>query len=389
MAEDFKNYFRPTDFNRVVGQDNAVSVLRGMIKKNSIAHAILLDGPWGTGKTTLARIFAKHICCLDYDKENFRPCGKCSSCKGFDVGNRVDRHISITEVDAGVETGIDFYRNLISNSKRKPLGKYNVYIIDEAHKMSKPAQDAFLKSLEEPPKQSIFIFCTTDSQKLLPTIHSRLRRITLTKVSKDNTIKYLNYICKKEGKEFDKKVIHKIASVADGHLRDAASILESCVNAQDDGKEVSVSNITKIVEGSNIANPFKVAGDYLFSLYRGSYNSIKYISSLDDNGLFVLFTKVLASLHTEAMYSVINKDLACKTSDSWKYRNLCSLVEQYASTMDLSTKVAFIGSMADMSNDLVTLIERMQNFGVNNPRFLGTSFTFVQAKVFKSIKPKK
>lgn len=387
MANDFKNYYRPKDFNQVVGQDEAVSILRGMIKKNRIAHSILIDGAFGTGKTTLARIFAKHICCLNYDHQNCKPCGECSSCKSFGKGNSVDNHISITEVNGSADTGIDFYKNLIQTAKRTPIGKYNVYIIDEAHRMSTAAQNAFLKCLEEPPEKTVFIFCTTDSQLLLPTIHSRLTKITLGVVSIEAQIKYLARICKKEDRDIDESILKKIAEASDGHLRDATNILESCCNAIDDGKDITKINFDKFIENSSVANPFKLATEYLISLYKGTLASVGYLNQLDDNGIFLLFTKVIQGLQTEALYSCINfKLLSLKTKDFWKYKELDNFVNNYVSELDKKQKSDFVFAMSDMANDIVALTERMKNYGVHNPRFLCAAFTISQAKRFKKLK---
>lgn len=383
MAQDFKNYYRPLDFDEIVGQDSSVSIFKGMLKKNKIANSILITGPYGTGKTTFARIFAKHVCCLDYNSKELKPCGKCSSCKGFDVGNKVERHISICEVNAGSETGVDYYRSLMNNAKRKPFGKYIVYIIDEAHKMSTAAQDAFLKMLEEPPSHAIFIFCTTERHKLLATIQSRLTTITLSKIKKEDSVKYLKRVCKKEKAKVKNKILSKISEVSDGHLRDAVSILETYLNAIEDGKKIKIKDIYKIIDSSEVSNPFKVASEYLKGVFAGKYSTVKYITSLDDSGVFLMFNKVLSGLLIEAMYAAINSNLACKTNDAWKYKNICSFILNFTESMDEKTKTKFVGYMASMSDDLVLLIERMNNFGVNSPRYLCNSFTFMQAKRFK------
>jgi DNA polymerase-3 subunit gamma/tau len=385
----FSKLYRPKNFNSVIGQDKAVSTLKGMLKRDKISPIILFYGAYGAGKTTLARIYAKHVCCLNYDRKNLKPCGKCKSCLSFGKGNSVDNHIYIHEINCSDSTGVDDVRKIINNARQRPIGKYRVYILDEAHKLSVSAQNCFLKELEEPPEHTIFLICTTDPQNLIPTFRSRCTtKLEMVEVSYKDIIPYLNHICEKEEVKVADKIIEKIAKSCNGHVRDAVGTLETVVNMLNNGDKVTEENIDNILENTSVGNPFKQAVQYLNGIYNGKYSTLNNITNLDSQGLFVLATKCIDGLHTEAMYSAINYDkLANKTKDFWKYKELNALVDEKVKKFDEKQKEQFVEAMSDMAEDLIVLIERLKNYGVgHNPMFLLVSFTANQVKRFKKIK---
>ena len=385
----YSKIYRPKNFNSVVGQDKAVSTLKGMLKKDKIRPVILFYGAYGTGKTTLARIYAKHICCLNYDRENLKPCGKCKSCKSFGEGNDVKNHVSINEINCSDNTGVDDVRAIINNAKQNPLGKYRVYILDEAHKLSQAAQNCFLKELEEPSEHTIFLVCTTDPQSLIPTFRSRCTvKLEMKEVDYESIVPYLEHICEKEEVKVKNKVLEKIAKSCNGHIRDAVGTLESVIGIIENGDKVTEENIDNILENTSIGNPFKQATAYLSGIYYGKYSTISNIVNLDSQGIFVLATKCIDGLHTEAMYSAINyKNFANKTKDFWKFKELNAVVNSMVEKMDKSQKEKFVEAMACMAEDIVVLIERLKNYGAGfNPTFLLVSFTANQVKRFKKLK---
>ena len=215
--------YRPSNFDEVVGQTHIIQTLKNAIIQNRIAHAYLFCGPRGTGKTSIAKIFAKTLNCTNSQDA---PCGVCENCKMAANGS----HPDIIEIDAASNNGVDEVRNLIDKVKYAPMqGKYKIYIIDEVHMMTSGAFNALLKTIEEPPAHVIFIFATTEPNKVLPTIISRCQRFDFNKVSV-NDIKYrLSVVCKNEGIEIDQDGLTLIAQLADGGMRDALSILDQCV----------------------------------------------------------------------------------------------------------------------------------------------------------------
>lgn len=215
--------YRPSSFDEVVGQEHIIQTLKNAVYQNRIAHAYLFCGPRGTGKTTIAKIFAKILNCED---ERNKPCEVCENCKMVKNGN----HPDIIEIDAASNNGVDEVRNLIDKVKYAPLqGKYKVYIIDEVHMMSTGAFNALLKTIEEPPEHVIFIFATTEPNKVIPTIISRCQRFDFSKVSQKDIEKRLNIVCKEENIQIEPEAISLIAQLADGGMRDSLSILDQCI----------------------------------------------------------------------------------------------------------------------------------------------------------------
>lgn len=215
--------YRPSNFDEVVGQQPIIQTLKNAIVQNRIAHAYLFCGPRGTGKTSIAKIFAKMLNCED---ESNKPCGKCTNCKMVQNGS----HPDIIEIDAASNNGVDEVRNLIDKVKYAPMqGKYKVYIIDEVHMMTTGAFNALLKTIEEPPAHVVFILATTEPNKVIPTIISRCQRFDFNKVSQKDIEKRLSIVCKEEKIEIDPEAISLIAQLADGGMRDSLSILDQCI----------------------------------------------------------------------------------------------------------------------------------------------------------------
>jgi len=221
MYVPFARKYRPKRFSEVVGQDVAVRVLRNAVRLNKLSHAYLFAGPRGTGKTTLARILTKAVNCLQ--PEEGEPCGRCENCLSIDKGNFPD----LIEIDAASNRGIDDVRAIRDAVSYAPIkGKYKVYILDEAHMLTREAFNALLKTLEEPPPKTIFVLCTTEYEKIMPTILSRCQRIIFTKLREEEIAGYLKVICEREGVECEEKALITIARLSDGGMRDAVSLLD-------------------------------------------------------------------------------------------------------------------------------------------------------------------
>lgn len=234
--------YRPNTFDEVAGQEHIVRTLKNAVEQHKIAHAYLFCGPRGTGKTSIAKIFAKAVNCTD---ENQHPCMQCENCLAVTDGS----HPDIVEIDAASNNGVEEVRSLIEKVKYAPIkGKYKVYIIDEVHMMSAGAFNALLKTIEEPPAHVIFILATTEPHKVLPTIISRCQRYDFTKVASHDIITRINLILEQEQITCEDEVIRIIAQLSDGGMRDALSILDQCIAyAQNDIKVKHINEIYGIL----------------------------------------------------------------------------------------------------------------------------------------------
>ena len=217
----FARKWRPLTFDDVVGQTHITDTLKKAIEKNRIAHAYIFSGTRGVGKTTTARILARALNCEKGPTP--APCGTCDSCKGISSGSSFD----VLEIDGASNNSVDDIRELRENVGYSSMGgKYRIYVIDEVHMLSKPAFNALLKTLEEPPSNVIFIFATTEPQKIPATIHSRCQRYDFRRIVPAQILERLVFICKEEKIDFEKSALALIASKADGSMRDALSLLD-------------------------------------------------------------------------------------------------------------------------------------------------------------------
>ena len=266
MYQALYRKYRPIDFDSVVGQNAIVKTLKNSIINNNFSHAYMFFGPRGTGKTTVSKIFARNINCLDSKDGN--ACGKCSACTVSFAKECID----IIEIDAASNNGVDEIRELKNKINLVPSElKYKVYIIDEVHMLSIGAFNALLKTLEEPPEHAIFILATTDPQKVPETIISRCQTFSFKRISNSVIVDKINFVCKSEKIKIDSDVIDNIALFANGGLRDALVLLDKLVSysnnqkiTMDDFIEVnSIISLDKLkqllfnIMSNNIANVIK------------------------------------------------------------------------------------------------------------------------------------
>ena len=235
--------YRPKNFKEVIGQDNIIYILENEIKTDKIAHAYLFTGPRGLGKTTTARLMAKAVNCLNRKKGQSEPCNKCTVCSSVNEGRFGD----LVELDAASQTGVDNVReNIISYSRIPPtIGKYKIFVIDEAHMLSKSAFNALLKTLEEPPSYVIFILATTEVHKIPDTIISRCQRFNFRKVSLEKIVDRLEKIAKAEKIKIDKKVLQSVAVRSEGCVRDAESLFNQIFALG--GKEITLEEASLVI----------------------------------------------------------------------------------------------------------------------------------------------
>ena len=220
--------YRPQTFDKVIGQEHVVKTLVNQIQTGRIGHAYLFTGVRGTGKTSIAKIFAKAINCLD--PVNGSPCGKCSACKALAEQSSVD----VLEIDAASNNGVNEIRDLREKVQYPPVDcKYKVYIIDEVHMLSPSAFNALLKTLEEPPAHAVFILATTEVHKMPATILSRCMRFDFRLVDIDAIAKHIANIYDDLGKQYDEDAVYLIAKSGEGCVRDALSIADTCLSLSD------------------------------------------------------------------------------------------------------------------------------------------------------------
>lgn len=232
--------FRPIKFSDVIGQDHIIKTLKNQVVANRVGHAYLFTGGRGTGKTTSAKILSRAVNCLN--PQDGEPCNECEICKEILEGSLPD----VVEMDAASYTGVDDIRGIRDEVNFLPTkAKYRVYIIDEVHMLSGGAFNALLKTLEEPPEHVKFILATTEPQKVPVTILSRCQRFDFKSISNDNIVKRLKEICKKITLEADEDALYLIATLSEGHMRDAISILERC--SQEGKEKVDISLIRELV----------------------------------------------------------------------------------------------------------------------------------------------
>ena len=280
--------YRPDSFETLIGQDNIARTLKNSILRGQLAHAYLFCGPRGVGKTSSARIFAKAINCSN-PSADMEPCGECESCRSFAEG----RSYCIHELDAASNNGVEDIKALMEQVQIPPqVGKYSVYIIDEVHMLSQQAFNAFLKTLEEPPSYAIFILCTTEKHKIIPTILSRCQTYDFNRISVPDIMRNLRNIAEKENVKIGDDSLHVIARKADGAMRDALTIFDQTIAFC--GTDVKYSDVLKNLNVLDYDYSFKLvdaalAGDYatvlliIDEVLAKGFNSLYFVVSVGEH----------------------------------------------------------------------------------------------------------
>jgi len=332
--------YRPQKFSEVVGQDHVIKTLTSAISTGKVAHAYLFAGPRGVGKTTVARILAKAVNCLD--DSNYEPCNKCESCLDIMSGRAMD----LIEIDAASNRGIEEIRELRERVRFTPSrAKYKVFVIDEAHQLTKEAFNALLKTLEEPPAHVIFVLATTEPYKMLPTILSRVQRFDFRKLSLSDIIKRLEMIAKKEGVKISEKALRIIALNSEGYMRDAESMLGQVIAFSGD-KEITVEDIENIlgIVDINLAIKFidllaqkKSAEALIFidKFVNQGYDLVQFVESLINylrKLLLIRVNKDLSKLMKEEL-SAEQLNAASKQSEEFSVQELSKIIEILIETL--------------------------------------------------------
>lgn len=251
MSENYKviaRKYRPQTFEEVIGQEHITKTISKSIAQKKIAHAYLFSGAHGVGKTSLARIIAKALNCVNGPTD--KPCGVCPSCTQIENGTPLD----VIEIDGASNRGIENIRTIIENVRISPVaGKYKVYIIDEVHQITNEAFNALLKTLEEPPAHVVFILATTEADRVLPTIRSRCQQYTFKSLNIEDLENILKGILDKENIKYDDEAIFLIAKQARGSVRDSETILEKMIAYTTDKKYITSADVNAVVGGNNFS----------------------------------------------------------------------------------------------------------------------------------------
>lgn len=324
--------YRPQRFDEVVGQEHITTTLKNSISANRVAHAYLMTGPRGVGKTTTARILAKALNCVD--ESNAEPCNSCEMCEAIQRGQLMD----IVEIDAASNRGIDEIRSLRESVKYAPTkGKYKVYIIDEVHMLTRESFNALLKTLEEPPSHTIFVFATTDAHRVPTTIVSRCQRYDFRRITVDAIKTLLSSIAEREGIAADDKTLSLIARKADGGLRDAESFFDQaaafCDNKLDFEAVVKAFNfiddeiyfsVTDAALERDFAKAFEVAD----SVYQNGWSFQDFLDGLVEhyrNLMSVVASGTADYLQTAEVYKKRFRDYVGSFDESDLLRSLAYL----------------------------------------------------------------
>ena len=274
MYQALYRKYRPTNFENVVGQETIVKTLKNEIINNKLSHAYLFTGPRGTGKTSIAKIFAKTINCLDH--ENGVPCEKCVICT--QINNK--QFTDIIEIDAASNNGVDEIREIRNKVSLVPgEGKYKVYIIDEVHMLTTGAFNALLKTLEEPPAHIIFILATTEPHKIPETILSRCQRFDFKRIADTSIVERLKCICNEEKITISDEALYEIAQISNGGMRDSISLLDQ-VNAYKNS-DITVEDVHQ-VNGSLSKKELDKFISYIFD--KDIENILKALDQYDNSG---------------------------------------------------------------------------------------------------------
>lgn len=355
--------YRPQTFKEVLGQDAIVTTLKNAIKQNRLAHGYLFCGSRGTGKTTLARVFAKALNCQS-PTNDFEPCNECSSCKEITHGHSLD----VLEIDGASHRGIDDIRQINENvGYTASSGKYKIYIIDEVHMLTKEAFNALLKTLEEPPEKVKFFFATTEPHKVLPTILSRCQRFNLNRIPVEEITKKLKSITEELNVSIEDNALRLLAIRAEGGLRDAESLLDQIIAFSQN--EITTKSILDILGMMPKEHFFKLdqagkEGHIAFAfelahlIFSEGKDILHFVESLNEHFRTILMVK-LSGVNAEFLnLSEIEKEQYIVSQKLYTEEQCISILEML---VEAQNQIRYMNSPKMALESLLIRIIRMQS----------------------------
>jgi len=344
MSTLYRNY-RPKNFTELVGQNHIKTTLQYEIELDRMAHSYLFCGPRGIGKTTIARVFAKAVNCINRKKGEHEPCEKCNACLEIAKNKSLD----IIEIDAASHTGVDNVReNIIAAARVVPNSlKYKIFIIDEVHMLSISAFNALLKILEEPPENVIFILCTTEAHKIPDTIISRCQRFDFRKISVSDIVKKLSYISSEEEIEVDSKILESIARQSEGHMRDAESILGQVIAIG--GKKITEKEADLVIPRSNL---IEVVSLIELLSNKNAQASIEFVNKLVNDGVNLKkFLEDLIEILRKIMLIKVNPVLGDKLGIEYG-EHLEIQINKIANKFEIKNIISFLNKFIKIKNEI-------------------------------------
>ncbi len=353
---DTKNYivlarkYRPKKLSDMIGQEDICKIIEGSIKLGRLAHAFLFSGTRGVGKTTLARILSKIVNCSNVDKEITEPCGKCENCNSIDSDSNMD----VVEIDAASRTGVADVREIIDNVNYKPVAaKKKIFIIDEVHMLSKAAFNALLKTLEEPPSDVLFIFATTETEKIPLTILSRCQKFQLKRIDIDKISQYLLKVSKNEGFEISEEGCNLISQSSEGSVRDALSILDNVLTRGNPVRIEVIRSVLGLSDNGPVIKLFELLCD------GNAKDSLAIFEELYDKGVSI---QILGQTLMKLVYHSIRLKVKIDEESSVIDANTLSSLKKISNKYEMDFLVRFWELMQKYINEINKYFDEKQCF---------------------------